>query len=230
MTEKRTSTSAVQLQRTVLIELDFAVLHTLKVQAAACREVLEKSGIVLDDSLFLRYFVGKTMTQGTHAIAQRDGKTIDVPAVAGELTAACRAATLRAMASAKDVCGAFVRELTDKDLHVVLVTGVPEADAQQALGELCGGKAVLLSEPQVLCGCYGWDSWRRAVRKLQIRERLTIALVGSGLSSKGALSVGMHVIVRPDPLAECQDFSGADAMVQKLDASVRAEVLRLLRL
>jgi hypothetical protein len=231
MTEKQTPAStAKQLQRTVLIELDFAVAHALKPQAAACRDVLAKSGIELDESLFLRHFVGKTMTQGVSAMAQRSGKTVDVAAVVAELTEACRGATVRCLTGVKEVCGAFIKELAAKGLHVAIVTGVPESDAQQALGDLCSDGVVLLSEPQVLCGCYGWESWRRAVRKLQIRERLTVALVGGGLSSKGALSSGMHVIVRADPLAEFQDYSGVDLMVQKLDSSVRAEVLRLLRI
>lgn len=231
MTEKLTSSNAAkQLQRTVLIELDFAVLHALKPQAAACRDVLAKSGIVLDEALFMRFFVGKTMANGVTAMAQRAGKTINVPVVVGELTEACRLATLRAMPEAREICGTFVKELLAKGLSVAFVTGVPESDAQQALGDLCGENAALVSEPQVLCGCYGWESWRRAVRKLQIRERLSVALVGGGLSSKGALSAGMHVVVRADPLADCQDYSGVDLMTQKLDAAVRAEILRLLRL
>jgi hypothetical protein len=202
----------------------------MKPQAKACREVLAKSGITLDELLFLRLFVGKTMAQGAAAAAQRDGKTIDVSAVAAELTEACRAATLRAMSGAKDICESFVKGMVAKGLRVGFVTGVAESDAQPVLADLCGENAILVSEPQVLCGCYGWESWRRAVRKLQIRERLTVAMVGSGLSGKGALSAGMHVVVRADPLAEFQDYSGIDLMVTKLDDGVRSEVLRLLRM
>lgn len=230
MSEKRTSGAAMRLQRNVLIELDYAVLHALKPQAEACRAVLTKSGLTLDDPLFMRFFFGKTLAQGVDSMAGKEGKTVDVPAVAAEIGEACRIATMGAMPDAKSVCASFVKDVLARELRVFFVTGMPESDVQQALGDLCGGQATVVSEPYSVCGCYAWDNWRRVVRKLQIRERLSVAVVGSGLSGKGALSTGMHVIARPDPLAESQDYSGTDMLTQKLDAAVRNEVLRVLRL
>ncbi len=57
------------------------------------------------------------------------------------------------------------------------------------------------------------DSWLKMAKSLSRTPRQCLALAGSMVSSKSALSAGMRCVVIPDEFTLFQDFGGADVVV-----------------
>ena len=122
----------------------------------------------------------------------------------------------------------FVSALLSKGLKVVLVSRA-ESEAVRALFPAATEKLVVLHEAPNSFGFCSWDGWRRIARKNDLHERLCVAVAGSGFSVKGALTTGMGVMVKSNPLTEHQDFGGCDVRIGEYAAKLSDEVVRILR-
>ena len=56
-----------------------------------------------------------------------------------------------------------------------------------------------------------------------------MAVAGSGFSVKGALTTGMGVMVKGNPLTEHQDVGGCDVRIAEYSAGLSDEVIHILR-
>lgn len=230
MSEAQTIGSAVKMQNAVLIDLDYAVLQAMKPQIQASCEVLSKAGVTLDEFQFLKNFAGKNLEQRLNFLAQSEQKALNASVLATEISDKMGKVTLGLLSDSKKQLSVLVSLLKkDRQTLVGILSALPEEILREQLGDLIDENVNVFSEPQIVIGGFSWENWRRLSRKLQIRERMTVAIIGSGVSTKSALAAGMHVIVRPDPMLEYQDFSGADSLCQTFDESIASIVDRLLR-
>lgn len=224
--------AAGQLQRGLLIEVDLTVLSGMGLCFEAYRARLARENVKLDIDLFRRFLFGKHVTKGMIALLAKVGHPVDDPAaLAGECAtaylAALRAAAEKALAG-RDGVLSLARDAAGRDVKVGLLTQLPEDVARQVFAGLLGDRIVVVAEaPSTVC-LHGWEGWRRASRKLGIRERLCVAISSPG-SSRGALAAAMRLLVVMDPLQAHVDCSGADTIVETVNAAASATVLDLLR-
>lgn len=222
------NSTGAQLQRGVIVEFDFAVLSGHRLLLDACRDRLAKEGVALDAGQMARFLVGKSFSAGLNALGNRQQKTIDVPAVIADCNEKYASALKDQLSSVPAGFVEFVQALLAKGLKVVLISRA-DVEAVRALFP-AADKLVVQHDTANSFGFCSWDGWRRAARKNDLHERLCVAVAGSGSSVKGALSSGMGVFVKTNPLTEYQDVGGCDRVVETFAAGVADDVVRLLRI
>jgi len=223
-------TTAAQLQRGVIVEFDFTVLGGHALLLDICIARLAKDNVKFDASLMARSMGGKSFSSGLNALCNKQQKTIDVPAVVGECQELYSEALQGSLSQVPAGFVAFVKALLAKGLKVVLVSRA-DADAVKAVfGDVESDKLVITHDVSNGFGFCSWDGWRRAARKCDLHERLCVAVAGSGYSVKGALTSGLGVMVKVNPLTEHQDISGSDVQIGEWSAGLADEVTRLLHI
>ena len=220
---------AAVYQRGVLVEADLVVLPGMELYLEACAARLAKEGIKVKQDLFLRCLFGKLPGRGMTALLEKSGKTGDAAALAAECTAAYLAALQASSGKARDGVLAFVKDVAARGVKVGLITQLPEEAAKQVFSEVLGDNVGIITEtPHNVC-MHGWEGWRRASRKLQIGERLCLA-ISSPASARGALAASMRLAVVQDPMQEHFDCGGADLLVESFTPAIRTAALGLLKI
>lgn len=224
------NSTAAQLQRGVIVEFDFAVLPGHALLSACCRSRLEKEGISVDAKLMARHFWGRSFSSGLNGLCNKLQKTVAVPAVVADCNAAFAEALAGKLTEVPRGFVAFVKALIDKGIKVVLISRVESEAVRAVFAGLPEDKLVIQHDTSVGFGFYSWDGWRRAARKNDLYERLSVAVAGSGFSVKGALTSGMGVFVKENPETSYQDISGSDVCVGEFSAALVDDVCRILRI
>ena len=221
-----------KIPRGVVIEFDFAVVDGAQLLFDTAKKVLADSGIDLTIKLEAMHLAGGNY-HGAVAelfdtvLGKRDG--------AGDVSRALAKAfsdalTERAAAAVTPSFKAFVKALADKGLKVVIATRSSLETLKPALEGLDPALVVPYQEISITYGNCKWDAWARAVNTNGLVNVLTVGVTGSGNGVKSALVAGLSAIGVVHDHAAYQDFGGADAVVEKLDAKVADEVFRMLHL
>ena len=219
---------AAQLQRGVIVEFDFTVLSGHTFLLNICRTRLEKEGVRLDATLMARSMGGKSFSSGLNALCNKQQKTIDVPAVIAECYEQYAAELKGALPGVPAGFVDFVKALLGKGLKVVIVSRADSEAVRAVFAGVTSEKLVIMHDASNGFGFCSWDGWRRAARKCDLHERLCVAVAGSGSSVKGALTSGLGVMVKVNPVTEYQDVSGSDMQVTEFSAALADDVLRIL--
>ena len=223
------NSTAAQLQRGVIVEFDFAVLSGHAFLLDICRTRLAKEGVKLDATLMARSMGGKSFSSGLNALCNKQQKTLDVPAVIAECNEQYAEALKGALSKVPAGFVDFVKALLAKGLKVVIVSRADSESVQSVFSAVQTEKLVIVHDASNGFGFCSWDGWRRIARKNDLHERLCVAVAGSGYSVKGALTSGMGVLVKVNPVTEYQDISGADLHVSEFSAGLATDVIRILR-
>lgn len=214
-----------------IIEVDTIVLNGMQKLYQTVREALVPSGITLDEGLFTRYLQGEPLETGLVKLAQAVGGKAK-----GELATALQAAYVEALqedvVAADHPVVALVRGLTARGVQVGLLTKLPAAAAEVVLEPLleCVGVRRFSSGSSPLAGAFSREVWARVREKMELVDRLCVAIVASGASHKAALAAGLAVVAIPDKLTGYQDYSGAYDCFDSLEEPVLAALLQALRL
>ena len=73
------------------------------------------------------------------------------------------------------------------------------------------------------------DCWLRLARQVEVLPTRCMVLASSAVSCKSALMAGMCCTAVPDEFTACDDFGGADFVMDSLDPSVLEDMKTLLR-
>jgi len=223
------NSSAAQLQRGVIVEFDFAVLPGHALLLDICSKRFAKEGLNLDAALMARSMGGKSFSSGLNALCNKQQKSVDVPAVIADCNAEFTEALKGKLSTVPEGFMDFVKALVAKNIKVVIVSRADSGAVQACFGGIQSDLFTVLHDVSSGFGFYSWDGWRRTARKTDLHERLCVAVGGSGFSAKGALSSGMGVMVKDNPLTEYQDFSGCDVHIAEFSAGLAADAVRILR-
>ena len=222
-----TSTGA-QLQRGVIVEFDFAVLSGHKFLLDIYSARLAKEEVKLDAMLMARCMGGKSFSSGINTLCNRQQKTIDVPAVIAECNEQFAAAVTGALSTVPAGFVEFVKAMLAKGLKVVIATRGDIEAVKAVFAGVATEKLVVVHDASGGFGFLSWDGWRRAARKGDLHERLCVAVAASGYSVKGALTSGLGIMVKVNPLTEHQDLSGTDCAISEFSAGLADDVIRIL--
>ena len=220
-----------RVQRGMIVEFDYAVLPGHQLLLNACKEQFAASGLEIDAALMARYMFGKSFARALNTLTAQQQKTVeDTTALISACNAAFSVALTGALASSVPAeFLAFVKAVLAKGVKVIIISRA-NAEAVKALFPDAGERLVVQTDTSSGFGFLGWDVWRRAARKNELRERLCVAVTGSGFSVKGVLTSSMGALYKDNPLVAYQDFSGGDVAVQKFDVSLVSDVARILRI
>lgn len=220
------------LTRALILELDYTVLNGHQILQDIFTKRLADEGIDLTTFDAARYLDGRPFAAGIGALCEAKGKQmVDAPTVATECQTAFSAAMDTAIASLPKAALDGVSELLKKSFgKVIVLSCASEAALQTAFASVVSPDLLLVHENATIYGSTAWETLRRVCRKNSLIERLIAILVGSGYSVKSAITAGMGVLARVNPIVEYQDFTGADALVSEFNVETANELFRLLRI
>ena len=220
-----------QAKKGVIVEFDFAVADGSTLLFKAAEKLLGEYEIPFTPRIEAQHLAGGNY-QGGLAEYFNIVKTKKTAAKAAKdiATLFAEAMTESFASAVTDDFRAFVRTLLGRGLKVVVATRANMTVAKEALAEfLDTGAFALYEEISPTYGSVKWDDWRRAAAANHLRSYLSIAVAGSGYSVKSALLAGMGTIAVSNPRVAYQDFSGADDVVEKLNATVAEAIVKKLR-
>jgi len=217
-----------RVPRGMIVEFDYAVLPGHQILLDVCKTQFAEIGLNVDATLMARYMYGKPFASALTALAAQQDKTVDASAIIALCNPAFSAALTDALTAVPAAFVTFVDAVAAKEVKVVIIS---RANAEAVRALFPGGKENLVVQTDTSSGFgfLGWDVWRRAARKYDLRERLCVAITGSGFSAKGVLTSSMSVMHKENPLVVYQDFSGSDAAIETFDADLANDVLHILR-
>lgn len=137
-----------------------------------------------------------------------------------KLTEALRAHLAQTLAAEKTAPAKGVVELLKKasadGIRLAAITALPEESAQAALARLAGGVlTIALAVVEKADKFYpGSDVWAKALKAVGSSPRNAAALGTSSLACKSAIAIGLRCAALPDGFTSCQDFSGADRVLE----------------
>jgi len=214
-----------------IVEFDFAAMNGAELLFETTKKFLwDLDGIPFDDVLEARYMAGFNY-HGAFSEFFPVAKTKKTAAKAAlDLFMAFEAALNEAVP--KSITSGFrnfVRALAAKGVKVVIATRAGEVVAQEAFKPLLGPNVVVYHEDSPTYGCVKWDLWLRACATCGLKHVTTVAVTGSGHGVRSALYAGMGSMAVPNPRTSYQDYTGANAVVDALNADAAKELLKILR-
>lgn len=214
--------------RGVVVEFDFAVLDGSALLFDVAKKVLAGVGIDFTKKLEALHLAGGNYQGALAELFEKTGCKADAAQVARELGDAFKAAVAeKAPAAATGAFKEFVKAVVAKDVKVVVAT---RGDADALAAALEGTGATVCADVSATYGCAKWDAWRRVCHANGFVDVLTAGVTGSGHGVKAALLAGLSALAVVHEHVAYQDFGGADAVVDQLDAKAAKEILRMLKI
>jgi len=219
-------------EKGVIVEYDFAAMDGAGLLYRTTRQFLQDlDGIELDERGEAKYLAGgnyqgalaeffavvktkKTAAKAARDLAEAFGNALDAE-VAKSVTPAFRN---------------FVKALSDKGVRVVIATRAVVEKVAFTFAPMLNENVALYHEESQTYGCVKWDAWRRACVANSLRPYSCVAVTGSGLGVKSALFAGIASVAVANAHVAYQDFSGADDVVQDLNAAAAKKILEILRI
>jgi len=218
-----------RVQRGMIVEFDYVVLPGHQLLLDVCKAQFEEVGLKVDAALMAHHMYGKSFANALNALASSQQKTVDAHAIIPVCNTAFSAALTAALADVPAAFVKFVEAVVAKGVKVIIISRA-NAEAVRALFPNVTDNLVVQTDTSSGFGFLGWDVWRRAARKNDLRERLCVAVTGSGFSVKGVLTSSMGAMYKDNPLVAYQDFSGGDVAIREFDAALVGDVARILRI
>lgn len=226
---KAAGSSREQPFKSVLVDLDFALLPGVQAAYDAAAETFAALELAFDEIRFARVFGTKSLNRGCNALATLEKARIDAAQSAQAIAAGLAERLQNSAADARTSTLEALNALNANDLAICFLTRLPEDTARALLSQIgfdASAASLVVAQSDRLVG-YGADIWKRAVQTLNWNPNRCAALVAGGVSTKGALAASMRVVALREPLTDGQDFSGADYIFDPpYDAQTLGEALR----
>ncbi|MBP7831353.1 MAG: hypothetical protein KA248_15705 [Kiritimatiellae bacterium] len=125
------------------------------------------------------------------------------------------------------ILAGILKAAAQRRIPVLVLTSLPEDAARSLAGRLG------LEEPAVSlyfvkeagADFPSPDTWTKAARSIQRRPRGCGALAASGRVGRGAVMAGMSCVALPDEWTACEDFGGANLVVEAPGDASASEII-----
>ena len=217
--------------RGVIVEFDFTAVDGAQLLFDTAKKVLKGHGVALTLKQECKYLAGGNYQGALKELFEATGSDADPVAVAQELGDAFKAAlTAKAVAAVTPEFLGFVKELTERNIKVVVATRSDVEQLRALFADLNHDLVTVYAEPSNTYGNCKWDAWRRACNQNGLVDVLTAAVAGSGKGVKSALVAGLAALAVVHDHVRYQDFGGADDVVEAFDPAMADTVCRMLHL
>ena len=217
--------------RGVIVEFDFTVLDGAQILFDMAKNLLAEEGVELTVKREALHLAGGNYQGGIAELYRALGVSKEASKTARTLANTFAAALTEKVPTAMTPgFKAFVKALADKGLKVVLATRADVEVLKAALDGFDPAMVVPYAEQSMTYGNCKWDAWNRALSANGLVNVLTVGVTGSGYGVKAALVAGMSALAVVHDHVAYQDFGGADAVTDALDAKFADEVFRMLHL
>lgn len=214
----------------IVLEFEYMLFPGRQLMFEAFGSILKNHQIKVDQVLFSRHCLNRTIEQGVQGILAAVGKK---SAATEDITAKIRRHFESSLKSADtapsaDVLG-LLKKAVESDVKIGLLSFLPD--------EILKNITQRLPADQISClhvmkkeslDLPTPDGWLTLLKSMAVSPRRAIALVEGALACKSVLAVGMRCVVIPNAFTVWQDFVGADIVLEKSSDLKLNELVALL--
>ena len=214
----------------LLFELETIGFDGRKLAFDVLKTLLQKEGVKLSESEFIRYGQHPAPKALIHwAAGSWPLKNTIADKLVEDFADKFAEKLLNDAGSIKAPLAKLIQSAFDKNMDVGVVSSLPEEAATKILAKLgLDEKGVKLfwfkGEGRNFPGA---DMWLKVAKQLNRHPKTCLVLASSGNASRAALSAGMKCIGLPDSFTQHHDFGGADAVYESWDDVNAKEVLSI---
>lgn len=214
----------------LVLELEFMLFPGRQLMFDAFSSVLKQNQISLDQTLFSRYCLRRTIEKSLSGLLPALGKK-------GLATENITAKIKRQFESSLDVTStlptpglpALLKKAAEKNIKIGLLSFLPQENANQLMARLSLDQQVCLQVMKKEADDLPTpDGWLSLLKVLKVVPRCAVALVDGAMACKSALAVGMRCVVFPDRFTAWQDFGGADIVTENISDLKLDDIVALL--
>lgn len=223
--------SASSVKRAILFELENTAINGREIIYGVVKKIVEDRGLDFNEVTFSRYCLNSPLKHAVTDLLSVGGKGQPSNAkVVDALVAGLGQAFSDHSGNVLTGMKALLDTAANEGIALGALSRLP-ADQARALAEqvglLAAGGDVLSASDDDRLGPTA-DAWLKLSKHIGVMPSLSVVLTTSSTSCKAALSAGMRCVVVPDRFTNFQDFSGASAVFDELDADVIPEVLAVI--
>lgn len=214
----------------IVLELEFMLFPGRQLMFDAFCNVLNHSQITLDQILFSRYCLQRTIEKNLYGLLPALGKKgLAAENIAAKIKRQFESSLEASATGPAPGLLALLKKAAESNIKIGLLSFLPQEKADQLVARL----------PPELTACLHAmkkeaddlptpDSWLSLLKTMKIIPQCAIALVDGALANKSALAVGMRCVVLPDPFTAWQDFGGADIVADNISDLKLNDIVALL--
>lgn len=214
----------------LVLELEFMLFPGRQLMYKSFCGVLKSHQVTVDQILFSRYCLPRTIEKGLPGLLSALGKK----GLAAENIAAKIKQQFESSLKASSnlpIPGlvALLKKAVENNIKVGLLSFLPRENADQLMARLPFSQTACLHVMKKAADDLPTaDSWLSLLKAAAVSPRCAVALTGSATACKSALTVGMRCVVAPDCFTAWQDFTGADLVAENISDLKLNEISALL--
>lgn len=216
----------------LLFELEFVAMDSRQAAYDLLQNLLGEHRLELTPVLFSRYALHPSPKQYMPALLDALGaKKVNADKLATELVNGLAMYYSSNETALNPIAGQMLKLAQERGIALGVLSAQPEVAAEALIARLnLDADTMTLfaydaAEHPVFPRA---DMWLKITKSLGRSPRSCVAMVGSSVSAKSALSSGMRCVALPDAFTAFQDFGGADAVLEDSSAEDLAELIELL--
>lgn len=215
----------------LLFELEGVAIEARKAEFEVLQSLLREQHVKVTPFHFVKHCLNTSPLQYLPVLLEQLGsRKISAEKLAGEINSGMALYLASREAALKPSLKKILSAAAERDMPVAMLTSIKASTAESLMTQL-GMKEwnVRLFDFEQADRIFPRaDCWLKIAKALSRTPRQCLAVAGSMISTKAALSAGMRCVAVPDEFTVFQDYSGAD-MVLESDADFNArELLDLL--
>lgn len=215
----------------LLFELDHTAATGRQFLYEACRQVLQEKDLALDPALFTRYRLFEGGAQGlARFLSTVDKKKLSAEKLVADIRTRYYETFAGNKAKLNSIVQTIVADAGKAEIAVGVLSFLPDETARQLLTRWDWQDTVkLLVLPETPPWRPHPDSWLKLAKLMARPGRSCAALVTDEAACKSALAAGLRCVVIPDTFTDCQDFGGADLVLEDVKDFHLKEMAALMR-
>lgn len=215
----------------LFFELEYVPFRGRKTTFDVLKKKLAEKGIAFDKVIFSRFGLDVPLTQLLEVVVKQSGKTrLSVEKLAADLTDACSEAFGSEKMKLESPFGKAVKAIMAGGIKLGAVTQVDPGLAGRLVARLA------LENAEVRTVQYSTDTaaiqpnpWLRLTGMVSVPISSSVALVTSAAACRSALAARMRCIAITDEFTSCQDFGGADMILDEFTDASAARISDFLK-
>ncbi len=215
--------------RALFFELEYLATSGRTFLFEALLSVLQKHGVKLTHAEFSRHFAGDKLERGLRRLEQAGGvKKLDADKTISAVLTAYRSSIMSNGHRNKEL----VNLTSDLKKHGIMLGALtcldPECvDALLGQLNLSSDDVVVLHASERANAFPSAQDWMTLAREMGVGHAFCTVAATSAAACRSALCAGMRCFALPDEYTSFQDFSGADYVLETLDASSEKLIMKL---
>ena len=212
----------------VLLQLEDVVVNGRKIAYDILKKALGEQKIDLSLPVFSRYCVSSTPQTYLPAMIEPLGiRKTSAEKLVEQVTSEIAEQASACNAKLNPGLGKILQLARERNFVIGVITTWSEEIGQALLAKLGLNElgARLFSFKDVNKAFPSADIWLKTAKAISIKARRCLVVGGSMAACKSAMSADLRCVAVPDDFTSFQDYSGADLILENLDAMTAKEIV-----